>query len=84
MRHPVGGLVQLPVGHPAAARTPDAVALVCGGRRMTYRELDEAANRVAHLLRVRGADRENSSATVCPGPAPRTRSRCATRLAAAG
>nr|WP_241156386.1 non-ribosomal peptide synthetase [Mycobacterium avium] len=38
-----------------AARTPDAVALVCGGRRMTYRELDEAANRVAHLLRVRGA-----------------------------
>ncbi|WP_369117885.1 AMP-binding protein, partial [Mycobacterium avium] len=26
-----------------------------GGRRMTYRELDEAANRVAHLLRVRGA-----------------------------
>nr|AKO90064.1 MPS1 [Mycobacterium avium subsp. paratuberculosis] len=38
-----------------AARTPDAVALVCGGRRMTYRELDEASNRLAHLLAGLGA-----------------------------
>ncbi|WP_155768371.1 non-ribosomal peptide synthetase, partial [Mycobacterium colombiense] len=31
------------------------VALVCGGRSMTYRELDEASNRLAHLLAGRGA-----------------------------
>ena len=35
-------------------RTPEAVALVCGGRSWTYRELDEAANRLAHLLAGRG------------------------------
>jgi non-ribosomal peptide synthetase component F len=37
------------------ARTPEAVALVCGGRSITYRELDEAANRLAHLLAAHGA-----------------------------
>ncbi|MDA3660137.1 non-ribosomal peptide synthase/polyketide synthase, partial [Mycobacterium xenopi] len=36
-------------------RSPDAVALTCDGRSMTYRELDEAANRLAHLLADRGA-----------------------------
>ncbi|WP_231976791.1 non-ribosomal peptide synthase/polyketide synthase [Mycobacterium sp. E740] len=37
------------------AQTPDAVALVCGERSWTYRELDLAANRLAHLLAGRGA-----------------------------
>ncbi len=37
------------------ARTPEAVALSCEGRSMTYRELDEAANRLAHLLAGHGA-----------------------------
>ena len=32
------------------ARTPEAVALTFGDLSMTYRELDEAANRLAHLL----------------------------------
>ena len=36
-------------------RTPDAVALTFAGRSMTYRELDEAANRLAHLLSGHGA-----------------------------
>ncbi len=37
------------------ARTPDEVALVCGESRWTYRELDEAANRLAQLLAGHGA-----------------------------
>ncbi|ORA09953.1 non-ribosomal peptide synthetase, partial [Mycobacterium asiaticum DSM 44297] len=32
------------------ARTPTAVALTCAGRSWTYRELDEASNRLAHKL----------------------------------
>src|SRR6476660_5977919 len=37
------------------ARTPEAVAVSFEGRSVTYRELDEAANRLAHLLADRGA-----------------------------
>ncbi|PSR69464.1 non-ribosomal peptide synthetase, partial [Nocardia sp. MDA0666] len=36
------------------ARTPDAVALSCGDRSYSYRQLEEAANRLAHLLTDRG------------------------------
>ena len=36
-------------------RAPEAVALTFAGRCMTYRELDEAANRLAHLLVGEGA-----------------------------
>ena len=36
------------------ARTPAAVAISCGGLSMTYRELEEAANRSAHLLAAHG------------------------------
>ncbi|OBK94862.1 non-ribosomal peptide synthetase, partial [Mycobacterium sp. 1165178.9] len=36
-------------------RTPDALALTCDGRSVSYRELDEASNRLAHLLIRRGA-----------------------------
>ncbi|WP_139329661.1 condensation domain-containing protein, partial [Mycobacterium sp. IS-2888] len=36
------------------AATPEAVALSCGEQSWTYRQLDEAANRLAHLLVGRG------------------------------
>ena len=36
------------------ARTPEAVALVCGECSWTYREVEQAANRLAHLLAGQG------------------------------
>jgi D-alanine--poly(phosphoribitol) ligase subunit 1 len=36
-------------------RTPNAVALVVGEERLSYRELDNRANRFAHYLRKKGA-----------------------------
>ncbi|WP_156426730.1 amino acid adenylation domain-containing protein, partial [Mycobacterium sp. IS-3022] len=36
-------------------RRPEAVAVNCGRDSWTYRELDEASNRLAHLLSARGA-----------------------------
>ncbi|HEX2269094.1 MAG TPA: condensation domain-containing protein, partial [Pyrinomonadaceae bacterium] len=37
-----------------AARTPDAVAVICGDVRLTYRELNERANQLAHHLQALG------------------------------
>jgi amino acid adenylation domain-containing protein len=41
-----------------AARTPDAVAVEQGERRLTYRELDGRSSRLADLLRERGVGSE--------------------------
>ncbi|MEV6722466.1 amino acid adenylation domain-containing protein [Streptomyces xanthochromogenes] len=41
-----------------AAATPDALAVTAGGTSLTYRELNERANRIAHHLRALGAGPE--------------------------
>ena len=51
LTQPASTPVSIPVLFAAqVARAPEAVALTCGGRSWTYRELDEASNRLAHLL----------------------------------
>jgi amino acid adenylation domain-containing protein len=39
-------------------RTPDATALICEDEQLTYRELNERANQLAHYLRRRGVKPE--------------------------
>jgi amino acid adenylation domain-containing protein/thioester reductase-like protein/non-ribosomal peptide synthase protein (TIGR01720 family) len=55
LTRPVSAPVSIPVLFAAqVARTPEAVAVTFEGRSLTYRELDEAANRLAHLLAAHG------------------------------
>ena len=39
-------------------RTPDAVAVVCSGKKLTYRQLNEKANQLAHYLLEKGVKPE--------------------------
>ena len=56
LTRPAAASVSVPVLFAAqVARAPEAVAVTFEGRSMTYRELDEASNRLAHLLVARGA-----------------------------
>ncbi|MTE22328.1 amino acid adenylation domain-containing protein [Streptomyces sp. TRM43335] len=48
------------------ARTPDAPAVLAGGERLTYRQLDERANRLARLLVDAGAGPERFVALALP------------------
>ncbi|MBV8266983.1 MAG: AMP-binding protein [Planctomycetaceae bacterium] len=43
----------------STARSPGKVALIVGDGRITYAEIDERANRVAHALRERGVRRDD-------------------------
>ncbi len=55
LTRPATAGVSIPVLFAAqAARTPEAAAVTFEGRSMTYRELDEAATRLAHLLAGQG------------------------------
>ncbi|MGH7732997.1 MAG: non-ribosomal peptide synthetase, partial [Gemmatimonadales bacterium] len=55
LTQPVSTPVSVPVVFAAqVARAPEAVAISCGDGSWTYRELEEAANRLAHLLAGHG------------------------------
>ncbi|WP_416986776.1 amino acid adenylation domain-containing protein, partial [Streptomyces sp. T028] len=57
---PVAPDVTLPALFEAqAARTPDAIAVVCGDQRLTYEELNARANRVARVLVRHGVGPES-------------------------
>ena len=56
LTEPVGGPVSIPALFAVqVVRTPEVVAISCGQRLWTYREVDEASNRLARLLVERGA-----------------------------
>ncbi|WP_318209644.1 long-chain fatty acid--CoA ligase [Streptomyces sp. SJL17-1] len=50
----------------SARAVPDRTAIVLGDQRLTYAELDAAANRVANLLRSRGIEPGDKVALSCP------------------
>ena len=55
LTQPAATSVSIPVLFAAqVARAPAAVAVTCGGLSLTYRELDDAASRLAHLLAAHG------------------------------
>uniref|UniRef100_UPI003F974C04 condensation domain-containing protein n=3 Tax=Mycobacterium sp. TaxID=1785 RepID=UPI003F974C04 len=63
----VGAPVSIPAVFAAqAARTPNAVAVTCEGRSLTYRELDEASDRLARVLAGRGVGAGQRVALLVP------------------
>ena len=39
-------------------KTPDAIAVVCNGEQLTYAQLNQRANQLAHYLKNLGGDPE--------------------------
>ncbi|WP_255284961.1 non-ribosomal peptide synthetase [Rhodococcus jostii] len=50
----------------AVAHDPGAVAVVCGDRSLTYRELDDESSRIARVLMSRGVGPESTVAVAVP------------------
>jgi glycopeptidolipid biosynthesis protein len=67
LTQPASTSVSIPVSFAAqVARGPDAVAISCGEASWTYREVDEAANRLAHVLADQGAGPGQRVAVLLP------------------
>ncbi|EFL25694.1 enterobactin synthetase component F [Streptomyces himastatinicus ATCC 53653] len=64
--HPTSGTTLPGLFAAQTARTPDAEAVVFGGTRLSYAELDRAADRLAARLTTRGAGPERTVAVALP------------------
>ena len=47
-------------------KTPDAIALICGGEKLTYRELDDRSSTLANVLRQKGVRARDKVGIVLP------------------
>ncbi|MFJ9847915.1 amino acid adenylation domain-containing protein [Streptomyces sp. NPDC101150] len=65
-RHPLPDTTLPAVYEAQAARTPDETALVCNAVSLTFRELEERANRLAHHLISRSVGPEDLVALALP------------------
>ncbi len=64
--HPAAGFTLPGLFEAQVARTPDAEAVSSGDVRLTYRELNQRANRLARLLRARGVGPEDIVGVLVP------------------
>ncbi|MGH3429298.1 MAG: AMP-binding protein, partial [Mycobacteriales bacterium] len=64
--HPVPAASLPALFQTQVAATPEAIAVVCGGTRLSYAQLNTAANRLAHLLIARGIGPERIVALALP------------------